>query len=651
MSLVAILVAHAPVAALAQLPPYADPGGVPHYFGPFGNWAFSPLPKGPVATVTLVDGGTGYNNPLVSISDAYGTGSGAGGITATVDAFGAVVLNTAGLVGGTDYSAPVVIIEDDPTLCGAVGQPECGTGAIADAVIGGTLTGGMLKFIDPLPGLYDPRSGVSAPAKSIPLGVPDVVTYPGSHYYEIALQEFSESFHSSLPATKMRGYVQINNGTDTSSCGGAGQPACTSANNTVVPAPIRFLGPVIVAQGRVHGILDTVPGDPGKPVPVRIKFINQLPVGPPDPNTGLRPGDLFLPVDETVVGTGYGPAGPGTAGEKYTQNRATIHLHGNNTVWISDGNVHQWISPAGETTAYPSGVSARNVPDMGGLCDADPVNNPGIPGGSGCQTFFYTNAQSARLQFYHDHAMGITRLNVYAGEAAGYVVTDAVDQDMINGTNVTGVNPSLLKVLPGIGIPLVIQDRTFVDETTIWAQDPTWNSGTGARNATTGKITEAIRGDLWYPHVYMTVQNPADLTGTNAFGRWHYGPWFNPPTPECVNGLPVGCVEVGPVPNEYYDPINAPWEPPMRPGLPNPSIPGESFLDTSIVNGMAYPYVEVPAAPVRFRVLNAANDRMLNLQIYVAYDKTTWIPGTGPAAPGTPTAACARARPCRLHRG
>ena len=25
-----------------------DPGGVPHYFGPYGNWAFSPLPKGAV---------------------------------------------------------------------------------------------------------------------------------------------------------------------------------------------------------------------------------------------------------------------------------------------------------------------------------------------------------------------------------------------------------------------------------------------------------------------------------------------------------------------------------------------------------------------------------------------------------------------------
>ena len=40
-----------------------DPGGIPHYFGPYGNWAYSPLPRGPVAAVTLVDGGTGYTAP------------------------------------------------------------------------------------------------------------------------------------------------------------------------------------------------------------------------------------------------------------------------------------------------------------------------------------------------------------------------------------------------------------------------------------------------------------------------------------------------------------------------------------------------------------------------------------------------------------
>ena len=50
----------------------------------------------------------------------------------------------------------------------------------------------------------------------------------------------------------------------------------------------------------------------------------------------------------------------------YTQNRATLHLHGGTTPWISDGTPHQWITPADETTAYPQGVAVQNVPDMVG---------------------------------------------------------------------------------------------------------------------------------------------------------------------------------------------------------------------------------------------------------------------------------------------
>ena len=48
----------------------------------------------------------------------------------------------------------------------------------------------------------------------------------------------------------------------------------------------------------------------------------------------------------------------------YAENRAVIHLHGGITPWISDGTPHQWITPAGEDTAYPEGVSVENVPDM-----------------------------------------------------------------------------------------------------------------------------------------------------------------------------------------------------------------------------------------------------------------------------------------------
>ena len=116
--------------------------------------------------------------------------------------------------------------------------------------------------------------------------------------------------------------------------------------------------------------------------------------------------------------------------------------------------------------------------------------------GDGSMTFFYSNQQSARLMFYHDHSYGITRLNVYAGEAAGYLVTDQVEKDMIEGTNVAAINVNPPEsVLPDIGILLVIQDRTFVDEDTINAQDPTWNWGT-----IPGQAIPATSGTRTYLH-------------------------------------------------------------------------------------------------------------------------------------------------------
>ena len=630
----------APLAAALPLPGTEGPGGIPHYFGPYGNWAFSPLPTGTLNTVVTVDaGGTGYSAPVVTVTDAYDATLPP--VTATAAVVGGVITGITIPANSAGYSAPIVTIVDDPTLCGgAAPQPPCGSGAAATATIDLTqpLVGGLPKFVDKLPGLGP--TGANGLGQYIPVGVPEPCTYSTqvADCYSIALVEYTEKMHTNLPPTRLRGYVQLS----TAAVPGKQVPLFNPDGSQVlmpdgtqalgVDNP-HYLGPVLVAQGRVAGA-----GIEAKPV--RITFYNLLPSG--------AAGNLFLPVDETVMGSGVGPALPGIAGDKYTQNRATIHLHGNNTVWISDGNTHQWITPASETTPYPAGVSARNVPDMGTGCDAVPGSGlPGDPAtkkSSGCMTFFYTNAQSARLQFYHDHAMGITRVNVYAGEAAGYVITDAVEQDMISGTNVSGVNPGLLKVLPDIGIPLVIQDKTFVDANTVFAQDPTWNWGTGTRDAlgNLGGATPAVTGDLWYPHVYMVVSNPYDVTGVNAFGRWFYGPWFNPPTPVCVNGQPVGCIEVGLVPNEYHQPdcdlvppgplCTAPWEAPMRPGTPNPSMPGESFLDTQLVNGTAYPYAEVPAGPVRFRVLNASNDRALNLQIYKAADKTA---PTTPSTTGT----------------
>ena len=436
----------------------------------------------------------------------------------------------------------------------------------------------LSKFVDKLPGLGS--GNANNLGQFIPVAVADTTTYAGDDYYEVAVVEYTEKMHSELPkATRLRGYVQIETPVIAAMNPAVskhvaltypdGTPILDARGAQVyaVEAP-HYLGPLIVGQG------PAADGQLGRPT--RVKFYNYLPKG--------GAGDLFIPVDTSVMGAGMGPLGMAASPMNYTQNRATLHLHGGNTPWLSDGTPHQWTVPAGETTPYKKGLSSSDVPDM-------PAT------GDGEMTFYYTNQQSARLMFYHDHSYGITRLNVYAGEAAGYLIWDPVEEDMISGTNVTGVNPNGQKVLPDLGgiyhfgIPLIIQDKGFVSSTTL-TTDPTWTSVVPAG--------AGQPGDLWLPHVYMPNQDPNNNTGANMMGRWDYGPWFWPPVTNVANGpitLPTGI---------------------QIPGIPNPTIVPEAFMDTPVINGTAYPYVEVPPTAVRFRVLNACNDRYVNLGLYVA---------------------------------
>ena len=450
------------------------------------------------------------------------------------------------------------------------------------------VSGGIRKFVDGLPGLG--AANANNLGQYIPVAVPDTITYPGSDYYEIAVVQYREQMHSDLPGTLLRGYVQLstpvvpgeqvplrNDLLDGSSAPIAGYAGVT---------PPHYLGPMIVAS---------------KNRPVRILFRNLLP-------TGID-GDLFIPVDTTVMGSGMGPdlhgmeemdplnpmcgVGYDELGMRipklfgcYTENRATVHLHGGITPWISDGTPHQWITPANENTPYPQGVSVSPVPDMGDT--GDPAD--------GVMTFYYTNQQSARLMFYHDHAWGITRLNVYVGEAAPYIITDEMEQSLL----AQGLIPDAEST-----IPLVIQDKTFVPSMEqLSLQDETWDV-----------VRWGGTGNLWLPHVYSPAQNPGDSSGVNQFGRWAYGPWFWPPT---------SSIAYGPVPNPYYDEACDPdveWcEPPLMPGTPYNSMGMEAFMDTPVVNGTAYPTLTVEPKSYRFRILNAANDRFFNLSIYKAVD-------------------------------
>ena len=130
-------------------------------------------------------------------------------------------------------------------------------------------------------------------------------------------------------------------------------------------------------------------------------------------------------------------------------------------------------------------------------------------------------------------------LNAYAGLASAYLITDDAEYTMIK----SGILPSV----PGypLGIPLIIQDKSFFDS----ASDPAY------------PVTGAQGGDLWYPHIY---------TG--------------PPIPGMK--LPVQCGATGR------------WD--ISGGTPpSLSLVPEAFFDTNLVNGAPYPVLKV--SPRRYR--------------------------------------------------
>ncbi|MEU4381515.1 hypothetical protein [Micromonospora echinofusca] len=410
------------------------------------------------------------------------------------------------------------------------------------SVVPGT---GIRKFVDALPRLGTP--GRTELGARLPVAVPDTVSYPGCDYYEIGLEQYAQRLHRDLPATRLRGYRQLNLGTD------------AHGHNTVVPAGRPWhLGPFILARrGR----------------PVRVKFINQLPTG--------RSGELFLPVDATVDGAATGPLdGPAP----YPQNRAVLRLAGAHTAWTSAGNPWQWTTPAGEITPYPTGPGLTHVPDM-------------PPPGAGATTLYYPNEQSGRLCWFHDNTVGLARLTVYSGQLALYLLTDPAEERLVADG-----------VLPADQLPLVFEDKTFVPEDAqLAAEDPTWD-----------RDRWGSRGSLWHPHVYQPRQNPHRADGANPTGRWDYGPWSRTADDTGQRDQPATPHPTGPVPNPHHDPVAEPDEPPLAPGVPHPSAVPDAFGDTVLVNGIAYPYLEVEPRTYRFRILNACLDRALNLQLYRA---------------------------------
>jgi spore coat protein A len=303
--------------------------------------------------------------------------------------------------------------------------------------------------------------------------------------------------------------------------------------NGIATSHQRYLGGLIVAESGI---------------PVQLRMFNNLPAA------HILPVDISLVADLPETGT--------------RQDRIAVHLHGGFVFWQFDGGPFAWFAN----------------PVNGGLASGSSFSNPGNgykPGvglPAGHAIYDYPNETSARLIWYHDHAFGLTRTNVYAGLASGYLITDTRsdgEAGLIARETVPGKR--FASALDGaLGIPLIIQDKTFWDGPS--GRDPRYPAAVPGG---------AVIGSLWYPHVY---EGAADTDMPDM-------------------GLPPHSPPIAAAPTARWTLTGTP---------PDISSVPEYFSDTMLVNGAPYPTAAVNPQRYRFRFLNGSQARFYNLQLFVA---------------------------------
>lgn len=252
---------------------------------------------------------------------------------------------------------------------------------------------------------------------------------PAADYYEIAVRQFeqrilppSDIFGRALNSTTVWSYGSVNH---------AG----------------TFNYPAFTLEARFN-------------IPVRVKWMNQL----VDASGGYLPH--LLPVDQTlhwanppggVAGRDSRPAFTSTPAPYTGPVPFVTHLHGGHNEQESDGYAEAWFLPAADD--IPEGFATTGT--WYDFFRTEFLTKTGVAWEPGTATFQYLNDQRAAALWYHDHTLGMTRLNVYAGPAGFYLLR-------------RGPGDLPAAVLPGpppgegadpfgrhYEIPLAIQDRSF----------------------------------------------------------------------------------------------------------------------------------------------------------------------------------------------
>jgi len=178
---------------------------------------------------------------------------------------------------------------------------------------------------------------------------------------------------------------------------------------------------------------------------------------------------------EPAVITAVAPAGPRDTRPTFTTQPfayagpvpMVTHVHGAHAEEESDGFAEAWFLPAAANippTYFKEGSRYQEF-------KRKIKNKYGVVWEPGSAVFQYNNDQRASALWYHDHTVGMTRCNVYAGPA-GFFMLRGGGSDLPAGV-LPGPAPQLGDE-PGTKyyeIPIAIQDRTFFADGTLWFPD------------------------------------------------------------------------------------------------------------------------------------------------------------------------------------
>ena len=219
-------------------------------------------------------------------------------------------------------------------------------------------------------------------------------------------------------------------------------------------------------------------------IPVRVKWINERLV---DPIMALRLPAHLLPVDPTLHWAN--PPGGATGRDARP---VTVHAgpYPDRYRWFPTYTARLALATRAMDTrrhgiSLPRAISPRATPTEGTwyhFFAGKAAAKYGATWGPGFATFQYPNANRASTIWYHDHALGMTRLNVYAGPAGFYIIRGgpAGDKAVLDSRTwmpavLPGPAPKENDMFPPnktyYEIPIAIQDRSFNSDGSLFYPD------------------------------------------------------------------------------------------------------------------------------------------------------------------------------------